>query len=113
MKRLIAFLLAVVFCVTLFPTVTAFARDPRFDPVTPDEITDPDEDTPWVDQKSSTRTSSYPIWWLGGGSYLHLTTYIVLDLIWVPTVDSGGDDTGDNETSNTGTTLEVGGTSSR
>ncbi len=113
MKRLIALLLAVVFCVTLFPTATAFAHDPRFDLVSPDELTDPDEDTPWVDQKSPTDQSTYPVWLLGSGSTLYLTAYVVIGVIVAPVVDVSGDDIGNNETKNTGTTLEVGGTSSR
>ncbi len=68
MKRLIALLLAVVFCVTLFPTAAAYARDPRLDLVSPDEVTDPDEEHPWNVEKSNSPTPilslDQTLWWL-------------------------------------------------
>jgi len=68
MKRLIALLLVVVFFVTLFPTATAFARDPRLDLVRPDEVTDRDEGDPWNVEKSNDPTPVFSfdrtLWWL-------------------------------------------------
>ncbi|MCD6248894.1 MAG: hypothetical protein J7J98_01010 [candidate division Zixibacteria bacterium] len=114
MKRLIALLLTVVFCVTLFPTVTAFARDPRLDPVSPDQLTDRNEDTPWADQKSPTCPNQYPIWlFISGLTSLSSSPLFFISWITIPIADVGGDDIGNNEANNTGTTLEVGGTSSR
>jgi len=107
MKRLIALLLVVVFFVTLFPTATAFARDPRLDLVRPDEVTDRNEDSPWADQKSTTSPNQYPIWpFISGLTSLSSSPLFVISLIVIPIADVGGDDIGNNEANNTGTTLD-------
>ncbi len=117
MKRLIALSVAVVFCVTLFsPTITASQWDPKRPhlPLDQNSLTmGSGDDTPWADEQSSICSNGHDVWFFCSGMWLSSSSIFFFGLIMVPAFEAGGDDTGNNETDDTGTTLEDGGPSSR